>query len=351
VVGVPLFGNGSAPAVRRPVLEIGFGAGSAEDWGRSVVSVAVEAGLAPSVDAVEVYLDGGDQAPSAAVGDTGSVSLGYEDGSTELVFSGMLEDVRYDARGATRITATNGGAALSKLRVNQGYEQQKAGGIVNDLAGRAGIGTDTVADGVEFPYYVVDDRWSAYLHVAALARKSGCLARFTREGKLSFSPSATGQPVQTFTYGVDIMKLEVTDAAPVMGAVTVIGEGAAGSQGQEAWSWLVKDPSSVTGSAGDGPPERTLQDPSLRSGGAARSAAEGIADAVGLEKLTGRLLVPGASAVTVGSTVEISDAPRDVLNGSCLVRRVLHRFSKAKGFNTLIHFSKTGDGDLLGGLL
>jgi phage protein D len=347
----PLFPeNSSTPAVRRPVLELSFGSGSADDWGRSVVSVAVQAGLAPSADTVEVYLDGSDQAPAVAVGDTGSVSLGYEDGSTELTFSGQVEGVRYSVDGATFVTAVDGGAALSALRINQSYEQQKAGDIVRDLAGRAGVATDTVEDGVEFPFYVVDDRRSAYLHIAALARKSGYLAWFTPEGKLSFAPFVAGQPVQTFTYGVDIISLEVTDAAPVVGAVTTVGEGAAGSQGQEAWSWLVKDPSSVKGSAGEGAPEREVQDSSLRSSDAAQSAADGVASAAGRTGLTGKLLVPGSPAAVVGSAIEIVDSPQEALNGLFLMRRVRHRFSKAEGFTTLICFTKTGDGGL-GGLL
>lgn len=346
---LPLFDTSSAPAVRRPVLEVSFG-GSVDDWGRSVESIVTQAGLAPSVDAVEVYLDGSAQAPIVAVGDTGSVSLGYEDGSTELAFSGRVEDVRYSVRGATRITATNGGASLSKLRVNQSYEQQKAGDIVKDLAGKASVSTDTVEDGVEFPFYVVDDRRSAYLHIAALARKSGYLAWFTPEGKLNFAPFVAKQPVQTFTYGVDIVSLEVTEAAPVVGAVMTTGEGAAGSQGQEAWSWLVKDPSSVTGSAGTGDPERLVQDASLRSGEAAQGTADGIADAADEGRLIGELLVPGSPAVVVGSAVEILDAPHDTLNGLFLVRRVHPRFSKRGGFTTLICFGSTGDGGL-GGLL
>jgi phage protein D len=340
----------SVPAVRRPVLEVSFGSGSADDWGRSVVSVAVQAGLAPSVDAVEVYLDGSDQAPTVAVGDTGSVSLGYEDDSTETIFTGQVEGVRFSVDGATSVTATNGGAALSVLRINQSYEQQKAGDIVKDLAGRAGVGTDTVEDGVEFAFYVVDDRQSAYRHIAALARKSGYLAWFTPEGKLNFAPFSGGQAVQTFTYGEDILSLEVIDALPVVGAVTTFGEGAAGSQGQEAWSWLVKDPSSVTGAAGTDGPERQVQDPSLRSGAAAKSAAEGIANAAALTNLIGKLMVPGAPAVAVGLAVEVVDAPQDTLNGLYLATGVRHRFSKEEGFTTLVGIAKAGEGGL-GGLL
>jgi hypothetical protein len=330
------------------LFSIGLG-GGIDEWEEALVSLTVEAGLAPFVDVATLHLADVASAPSVALADSGTIELGYEDEATEVAFTGQVEDVRYGVRGATRITATNGGAPLSKLRVNQSYEQQKAGEIVSDLAGRAGIDTDTVEDGVGFPFYAVDDRRNAYQHIAALARKSGYQAWFTPEGKLSFAPFAAGQPVQTFTYGVDVRSLEVTEAVPVMGAVTTIGEGAAGSQGQDAWSWLVKDPSSVEGNAGGGEPERQIRDASLRSGDAAQSLADGLADAAGLMRITGKLLVPGALAVAVGSTVETSEAPHDALNGPCLVRRVRHRFSKQEGFSTLVVFSKASDGSL-GGL-
>jgi phage protein D len=310
----------------------------------------LEAGLVPFADAVTMRLAGGASVPGVALEASGTVELGYEDGSTETVFTGQVEEVRHSVQGTTWITAVNGGALLSRTRVNQSYEQQKAGDIVKDLAGRAGVEMDTVEDGADFPFYVVDDRPSAYQHVAALARKSGYLAFFTPKGKLNFVPFTAGQAVQTFTYGEDVLSLHATEAPPAVGAVTTVAEGAAGSQGQEAWSWLVKDPSSVSGSAGTGDPERLVQDASLRSAEAAQGAAEGIADAAEGEKLIGELLVPGSPAVVVGSAVEISDAPQDALNGLFPVRRVRHRFSKREGFVTSIHFGSTGDGGL-GGLL
>jgi len=340
-----LFATGSVNGVRRPVLEIRFGSGSVDDWVQSIVSLSVQLGLAPSVDVAEVYLDGGAQAPSAGVGDTGDVSLGYEDGSTDLAMTGQVEDVRNSLQGAARVTATNGGAAFSRLRVNQSYEQQKAGDIVRDLAGRARVATDTVEDGTNFPFYVVDDRRNAYQHVAALAKKSSYLAYFTPEGKLSFGPFTAAEAVQTFAYGVDILSMHATEATPVVGTVTTFGEGSAGSQGQEAWSWLVKDPSSVTGSAaGEGGGERQVQDASLRSADAAQSGAEGIADAAGRTGLAGSLLVAGAPAVSVGSAIQIADAPQAELNGLFLATRVNHRFSKREGFTSLICFSTTGNG-------
>ncbi|HEX7242830.1 MAG TPA: hypothetical protein VF263_21255, partial [Longimicrobiaceae bacterium] len=328
-------------------------AGGGDPWKDSLVSLVVECGLAPSADVAEIELSPHAEAPTVALGDEGSLSLGYEDADAETVFTGTVAAVRRRVGGTTRITVVNGGAGLSRLRVNQGYEGESSGGIVSELAGLAGVDTDTVEDGLDFPYYVVDDRTGAWGHVARLARLSGYLAYLTPDGALYFGPYNEGDPVQTFTYGADLLALEVTEAAPAVTAVTAVGEGAAGSEGADAWGWLLKDAAAVTREGGEGGGERLLADGALRSGDAAQKAAEGVVAAAGRWALTGRLLVPGAPAVTVGSTVAVADAPQDALNGSFLVRRVRHRFSKREGFTTLLDVSTGGGGGLpgLGGLL
>jgi phage protein D len=135
-----------------------------------------------------------------------------------------------------------------------------------------------------------------------------------------------------------------------------VGEGAAGSQGGDAWSWLAKDVSGLTADEGD-EPRRLRADGALRSAAAAASAARGGAFAAALEATVGTLLAPGAPAVVPGSTIAVAGAPRPALNGSFLVRRVRHRFSKRDGFTTLIAFSRPpaagggGAAGALGGLL
>ena len=249
MVSVPFTGSDAVPTVRQPLFAISFGgggpaagglraaagnllgAGSTDPWQAHVVSLSLEAGCAPGVDAVEIMLSTGAAAPQVAIGDTGSVSLGYTDSAAALVFTGQVDSVRYSVHGTRRITATNGGVPLARLRLNQSYEQQKAGDIVRDLASQASVETDTVENGVDLPFYILDDRRNAYQHIAALARASGYLAYMTPEGKLCFAPFTGGQAVQTFTYGVDILALDLTEAAPAVGMVTTVGEGAAGSQG------------------------------------------------------------------------------------------------------------------------
>lgn len=357
----------SSSAVRRPVIEIDFGGGGAggglsaavglgqaadDPWARSLVLVKIETGLAPFVDVVTVNVAADEEAPEVALDDEGSISLGYNDSTTELVFTAIVNNISYNVHGTQQLKGVNGGALLSRLRINQSYEQQSAGDIVNDLASQAGVDTDTVESGIDLPFYVLDDRSNAYQHITTLARKSGYLTYFTTEGKLYFGPYADGQAVQTFNYRIDILSLQVKETTPLTESVTTIGEGAAGAEGQEAWSWLIKDPGTVTAEAGEGQQVRVISDASLRSSEASQSAADSIAGAASRTALTGTITVPGAPLVVVGSTIEIADAPHDNLNGTCMVSWVCHRYSKQQGYISVIDFNKSSaEGGGLGGLI
>jgi hypothetical protein len=342
----------AAPAVRRPVFEVRIGTAPASQWKEAVVSFTVEAGLAPAVDAAEVFVSPLKDAPSASLDDSAAISAGYEDAAASAIFQGKISAIRVGIRGLTRLTGVNGGAPLARLRISQGYEQRTAGEIVTDLAGRASVDTDNIEDGVTYPFYAVDDGRSVWQHIASLARKNGLAAWLTTEGKLTMRSLGSGSPVQTFTYAQDIQALEVVSASSVAGQVTAIGEGAAGTQGGDAWAWLVEDASSITAQSGSGDPARLLVDASLRSADAARRAASGAAGALSRSQIRGRMLVPGAPSVTAGSVVAIAGAPQDSLDGQALVERVIHRYSKAGGFTTVIGFSLTPGGGAggLGGL-
>ena len=126
--------SATAPAVRKPAFSLSFGSGSTDDWARSLATVSVEAGLAPAVDVAEVVFSSRDDAPKVALGDTGDVSLGFDDDSPAAVFKGAVRACTTPSSGTTRLVASNGGAVLAAFRLDQGYEQQSAGDIVRDLA-------------------------------------------------------------------------------------------------------------------------------------------------------------------------------------------------------------------------
>src|SRR5207244_9985472 len=57
----------------------------------------------------------------------------------------------------------------------------------------------------------------------------------------------------------------------------VVGEGAAGSKGSDAWSWNAKDASPVKAISGSGDPAVVVRMPAARSSDAAQAAADGLA--------------------------------------------------------------------------
>ena len=365
MTGLFAINGDSVSAVRRPVFEVSFGGGGAtgglsaaadlvqgadDPWARSVKIINVEAGLAPFVDLATVDMAADMEAPEVAIDDQGTISLGYDDSSAELVFTATVSDISCDVQGTQRLHGVNGSVSLSRLRLNQSYEQQSAGDIVGDLAAQAGVDTDTTESGTDLPFYVIDDRRSAWDHIARLAQDSGYGAYITTENRLYFGPLATGQAVQTFTYGIDILAFQSTQSGSLPAVFKVVGEGAAGSEGDDAWCWIVKDPSSVTAETGDGPGTLILARPALRSAEAAQTAADGLAAAGQRHLNTGRVLTAGAPVVTVGSTIEFVDLPVAAFNGACLVTRVIHEYSKRHGFVSRIDFCQT-ETNGIGGLL
>ena len=324
MIALPSFPGSTPAAVRRPLAEVDFGG----DLSEALLAVTVDTGTAPGVDVAELVLAGPD---APAVGDEGTIALGYEDGGTELAFTGAVELLAAGVHGTVRVVAANGAAALARLRLNRSYEQQTAGDVVSDLAGEAGAATGDVRPGPDLPFFVVDARRSAWAQIAELARAAGCLAYVPPGGDLTMAPPPPGPPAAMFGYGVDVLELAAGERAAVVGAVKVVGEGAAGSQGADAWSWLVKDPAAVTASGGTGDPERLRSEPALRSTAAVQGAALGLpAGAV-----AGHVLVAGAQAVAVGAVFAITDAGVD---GPLVAHGVRHRLARHAGFTTRIRF-------------
>lgn len=355
------------PAVRRPQFTVTLGAstsasglagavgaalginlGGADPWQQHLLAMRVECGVAPFVDVAELALAVTTESPTVALADTGSLALGYSDDQAQPVFTGAVTQMRHGL-GVQQIRMTNGGGALARLRINQSFEQQSAGDMVRALADQASVTPATVDAGADYPFYVLSDRQSVYRHVAELACQNTFAAWFMPDGSLMFAPLAEGDPAATFTYGDNLLALQMNEAAAVVDAVTVSGEGAAGSQGAKAWSWLVKDPAAVTSTAGEGAGSRLVHAPGLRTSALTQSAATGVVNRASMDKVSGRLLAMGAPTVTVGSTIEIANAPPSLANGRFLVHHVRHTFARQQGFTTLIQFTKAGEGG--GGLL
>ena len=342
-LALPALPGASAPAVRRPVAEVDFG-GSAGDWASALLSITVDLGTAPGVDAAELRLAPIDGKPAPAVGDAGTIKLGFDDGGAELVFTGVVELVARDVLGTLRVVAVNGAAAIARLRLNRSFEQRGAADVIKDLIDAAGASGGSITAAADLPFYVVDDRRSGWRQIADLARDCGSMAYVAPDGKVTVAPAPAGPPAATLSYAQDILELLAGPRAAGSGAITVLGEGAAGGEGSDAWNWLVKDPSSVKGSAGSGKPERLTSAPWLRSQSTAQAAADGAAAASAAAAVAGRVLATGNPKITVGSGVAIAGAPDGALNGDYVAEGVRHRFAGAEGFTTLVRLAGAGGG-------
>src|SRR5260370_1047476 len=84
--------RGLAGAAGGAAAAVGVALPSADDpWLRSLVALTVDAATAPAVDVAELWLAADSQAPTVAVGDALTVSLGYEDdGAPAVVFTGTV---------------------------------------------------------------------------------------------------------------------------------------------------------------------------------------------------------------------------------------------------------------------
>ena len=329
-----------------------------DPWQRSLAEITSHSCLAPRVDQAILMLADDNQSPEFKIGDSGDIQLGYEDDQLYPVFTGEITSVKIGIDHKAVLTVCNGAFKLSQQRSNQSFEQLSAGDIVEELADLAGVETDVIESGIDFPFYVIDDGKNLYQHIALLAEKSGLIAFISAANKLNFATPESGQATRTFNYGADLIRINVINTTPTVDQLTVVGAGAAGSQGSDAWNWLVKDPQSITATAGEGKNSRIVTDAGLRSTEAVQQAAAGKLFYAHQRSSKASLTVVGAAEIIAGSKIEIAGVPQDTLNGSAIVESARHQYSKHKGFITELDvLMETGEGlgsslsGALGGLL
>ena len=346
-------GGGLLDAVSSVAAAVGIdlSGGSSDPWQRSLVEIVCKSSLAPRVDQAILTLADDTQSPEFNLGDSGDIKMGYDDSDVQTVFTGDIVSVQRGLDKQAVLGICNAAFTLSQRRINQSFEQQSAGDIVKELASVASVDTGSIESGLDFPFYVIDDGKNLYQHIALLAEKSGLIAFITADNKLNFAESESGEATKTFTYGADLIHIKVINTLPKIDKLTVVGAGAAGSQGSDAWSWLVKDPQSVTASAGDGDNSRLISDGGLRSADAVQQAAEGKLLSANRQSSKAMLTVVGAAEVNAGSKIEITAVPESSINGTAIVESVVHRYNKRKGFvSELVVLMETESSSGLGGL-
>jgi hypothetical protein len=267
-----------------------------------------------------------------------TIELGYSDDS-ELtqVMKGTVVAAEPGLTTA-RIVGHSVAETLLRTFVDQTYESKKAGAIVSDLADQADVEVETAENGINFPAYVIDGRRSVYHHMHELADLCGFDLYINPEGKLVIEKFNGGKSVHVLEFAKHILELDVEQSPSRAGQVEAWGESPTGSQGEDAWPWLVKDFSGSKGSAGSNGPLLLLERSTLRTAEAARTASEAALTALQRRTLRGRLLTTGRPQVKLGDAIRLREMPDDALNTSFQVRSVTHRITKRDGFTTTVGF-------------
>ncbi len=281
---------------------------------------------------------------SAKPGDAVEVKLGYGS-DLQLVFTGEIAATDWQTDRVT-VYAESAMRRLALGRLNSFFEKSKAGDIVSSACSELEVPKGTVDAGLDFPFYAMGDRASAYAHLKMLADRCGFDLFADEKDKLFFSKSYPTES-HDFQFGVNI--LSITADAPDAGVegVEVYGESPSSlGEGPTAASWMTKK--EVKGSAGSSSGiVRRISDPAARSQQASTQMAEALLDVFSTKK-RGILKSLGAPKVKLGHTINVSKMPASEQNGSYKITGVEHRIGQGKGWVTVLKIEST-EGGLLGG--
>jgi hypothetical protein len=295
-------------------------------WATHLQAVDVVLGPAPGVDQASLRLAQSSQMPAVAVGDALTVGLGYA-GAIRTVFSGQVSAVRPRSASELELLLASPARQLARLRQNASYQGQSFGDLARAWAGEASVPTHRVEAGTTFPFIAVDDRRSTWEWLANLARLSKLWVWINADGQLEAAEPEAAPSVK-FQYARDVLSYELGEHEDFLGTVRVVGEGAASSQGSDAWSWLTK-----TSSGDANASARLYADGALRSVEAADTASASVTARADGARRRVRLCVLGHPGVGSLSRVALEGFP-DQSDGEYLVWSCRHRFDKRRGYRT-----------------
>jgi prophage tail gpP-like protein len=318
----------------KPAYKIQIGSETFEPSAQSpVVGLRLSLDMDIPTDSFETLFGVNNKTTKIKKEDSASIQLGYEDNLTD-VFKGAVDNVEPEISGI-RITGLNFISKLLALRTNQVYENQSAGDIVSDLAGKAGVTTGDVSSGLKFPVYYVEDSKNAYEHIRDLAEKCGFDVYMTTDSKLVFKKYERTEP-RVLEYGKNIMEVTLQEERPMVASVVVQGESPSSFKGSDTSHWLTKR--RVEGVAGSGA-SVLIEDPTVKDKDTAEKVAKTQLDTL-TRTLFGTVKIIGDSEVKLGDTIEIKGMPNSKINGEFQVRSVEHFLNKVTGFTTLIGWRK-----------
>jgi phage protein D len=311
-----------------PSYNLQIGSASIDpDTSDDLISLRVSLDMDRAADCLDCSLRIRDAGFNLRKDDPISVSLGYKDNLTDI-FKGVVDFLDLDSDEG-RVFGLNSISKLLRLRVDRFYERQSCGAIVRDLAGAANVSVGDVQNGIQLPYYAIDDNKNAYEHVRELAERCGFEVYVTSDDKFAFKKYQSSSP-KIFEYAKNIIGVSRFDQDLIVEKVRVLGESPSSSKGADTAHWLTKKV--VQGAAGSGT-ELLVQDRAVRTTDAASSVARARLDK--MRKAVEIMLdVVGDATVMLNDTVSIQEMPESSLNGAYQVRGVEHYLSKSRGFTS-----------------
>jgi hypothetical protein len=309
---------------------VGLAAPQPDPLSEALVAAHIQLAAAPLLSTCRLIFLPRTDFPGLNLGETLSLSLG-EKAAPVQVFTGQVAALG-SRQGALEVLLAAPASALARIRRNAGYENQGFADLLRTWAGEAGLQTGDIDRGPDYAYFAIDDRRSLWEWIARLARHADVPAWVDAAGKLH-ARKPRGQAVAKFTWGDNLMALDAAARDPVTTAARLVGEGSAGRQGTDAWSWLAKDPQGVSASAGSGPAGALAQDGGLRDLASVAAAATGMSAAGARIADLLCITVPGTPALDVAGVFELAGCPGGRGDGRWSAMEVRHRFS-AGGFVT-----------------
>lgn len=311
-----------------------LGAPQSDPWADHMRVVEISQCAAPAITTCRIDLAPGESRPDVAVDDALSVELGFDD-TTTAVFTGKVAALHALPRGGLRVVLADPAHALAQTRQNTSYEQRTLSDLLRLWATEAGLTPGTLDSGPSYPFLAIDEHRSVWEWIGHLARYAGLLAWVDGAGKLHCKHPG-GPPTRRYRYADDVLALTHRARTPLLGEITVIGEGAAGSQGSQAWSWLAKSSDAIRASAGTGAPQRLYQPGMLRSHADIQASSTGLADTATRLRQQVDITVVGSPELGTGSVFALTDCPDGRGDGDHLALRVSHRYTKNHGYLTQI---------------
>ncbi len=297
-----------------------------DPWADHLTQVEVLLAPAPAVSHARLTLTDREGAPVVAIGDELRVELG-EEGALAAVLSGEVLAVESRPGAQRMVVLASAAVRLARRRENASHRARSLADLLRTFAGAAGLAAGAIETGASYEFLAVDDRRSLWEWAALLAAHAGLGVWVDGDAALRCAKPG-GPAVRTFHYGQDVLALEHRSGASPLGMLTLVGEGAAGSQGSTAWSWLAKDPQGIRTQAGSGDPARLYGDAALRSTAAVQDAANAASRQAMTRSTRVRLHVPGSPELIPGATVTVKGSPGGAGDGDWVIESARHRYSR-----------------------